>query len=74
MKSVFRPQYERKTSNGWDERYLSFGLILIAWAALAPGEPWEGAWIGFRAARSSAGRFVRFGLRPFGAFAIGVAK
>ena len=67
-------KFERKTSNGWDERFLSVGRVLVAWATLAPGEPWEGARIGFRAAHSRAGRFARFGLWPFGVIAIGVAN
>lgn len=73
--SRLRPKFERETKNGWNQRYLYLGRILIGWATTVPGEPWEGPWIGLRFHReqTTGARFVRFGVRGF-ACALGIAK
>jgi hypothetical protein len=54
--------FERESSNGWDHRWLQIGKrLLIGWATLVPGEPWEGPWIGARVTKNS----IRFGIRGF---------
>lgn len=69
----FRPKLERETSNGWNHRYLIIGRVLLGWATVVKGEPWEGPWIGVRFANNKHGSFIRFGVRGFSC-AIGFAK
>lgn len=58
-------RFQREPEN---HRYLYTGRVLIGWATLVKGEPFEGPWFGIKAANG----YIRFGTR-WGCVAIGVA-